>query len=167
MDSSAQIMMRNSKGQFLPIEKGLEWIESQSMPVTETGCWLWAGYVAPDGYGRYRSRRDGRNWTAHRLVFNIVNGYLPKVVMHKCDVRSCVNPSHLEGGTQKKNLQDMVDRGRGGSGMFKQQISDKVREEIFKAGGTQASIAKKYGVGPSLVSRIKSNTDTNRKRFGG
>lgn len=49
---------------------------------------------------------------AHRFAFYITNLYFPEVVMHKCDNRICVNPHHLEGGTQKENMKDMVARGR-------------------------------------------------------
>lgn len=158
--------MKNARGQFTKIVRDMAWVENHSTPVTECGCWLWDGYVNPkSGYGVASTRE--KLWRAHRLVFKIANGYLPKIVMHKCDNRMCVNPDHLEAGTQKKNLQDMVDRGRGGSSMFVQRVSDRVRKEIFHAGGTQVSIAEDYGVDPSLVSRIKSNTDRNRTRFGG
>ena len=158
--------MRNDKGQFVKAVFDMEWILGKSQPVTESGCWIWEGYHAKTGYGMYRTR-DGKNWLAHRFVFNIVNKFLPKIVMHTCDNRCCVNPDHLKAGTQKKNLQDMVDRGRGGSTMFKQKIPDHIKKEIFEAKGKQVDIAKKYGVGATLVSRIKSKTDKNRTRFGG
>jgi len=35
-----------------------------------------------------------------------------KILMHMCDVPSCVNPEHLNPGTMKKNTQDMVAKKR-------------------------------------------------------
>lgn len=34
------------------------------------------------------------------------------LVLHRCDVRLCVNPDHLDLGTQQKNVDDMIARGR-------------------------------------------------------
>ena len=59
----------------------------------------------------------------HRYVFYINNdeGLSPekwiiknknKVIMHKCDNTSCINPSHLKIGTQIDNIQDRVKKGR-------------------------------------------------------
>ena len=61
-------------------------------------CWLWSGSCNKDGYGC--AWWDKKAIAAHRLSFLIHNGYLPNVCRHKCDVRNCVNPSHLENGTQ-------------------------------------------------------------------
>ncbi|MGH8609667.1 MAG: HNH endonuclease [Gammaproteobacteria bacterium] len=44
------------------------------------------------------------------LTYGVTPGGL--LVTHKCDVRNCVNPAHLEVGTHKKNAQDMVERNR-------------------------------------------------------
>lgn len=158
----------DSLGRFTEIEFDLNWVKGKST-VQENDCWNWNGFVSPtDGYGRYR--RPKRNWTAHRFVFNLINGYEPKVVMHKCDNRICVNPDHLEGGTQKKNLQDMIDRGRG-KGQFEQKISDRDKMEIkdlaLHGAMSQILIAKLYGIKQSTVSYIKSGKDTNRRRFKG
>ena len=156
-----------TNGRFIEQVYDMGWVEEHSQPVTETGCWIWSGYECPNtGYGKFR-REGEKNYNAHRFVFNIVYGYLPKVVMHTCDNRLCVNPDHLEAGDQQKNLRDMVDKGRGGAGMFKQKIPNAVRDEIRHMEGTLAEIAKIYNIDQSTVSRIKNGKDRNRTRFGG
>ena len=161
--------MRNEAGQFTEVDRDLNWVQNMSVPEEETNCWNWTGYIGLHGYGTYRM--PDKNWLAHRLVFESINGYVPRVVMHSCDNRKCVNPDHLQDGTQKKNLQDMVDRGRIGPTAFKQRVSDgiraKIKAEATTRVATQKQIAEKYGVDQSLVSRIKSGTDTNRTRYGG
>jgi HNH endonuclease len=59
-------------------------------------CWLWTGYVTPQGYGMFRL--NGLASRAHRVAYELVNGPIPEglVVDHLCRVRHCVNPSHLE-----------------------------------------------------------------------
>jgi hypothetical protein len=75
-------------------------------------CWLWHGLKDSYGYGviDYRLNRT----KAHRLSFEMRFGMIPEgyVVRHKCDNPSCVNPLHLESGTQKENMQDASKRGR-------------------------------------------------------
>jgi hypothetical protein len=51
---------------------------------------------------------------AHHLTWMEVNGSIPEglFVLHRCDVRSCVNPDHLFLGTAKDNTTDMITKGR-------------------------------------------------------
>lgn len=78
----------------------------------ETGCWLWKGYTDPKGYGIFSLR--GKQYRAHRFNYERYNGKIDNqlYVCHHCDVRNCVNPSHLFLGTQDDNMKDMVKKGR-------------------------------------------------------
>ena len=74
-------------------------------------CWLWIGPKTTGGYGQFWDTKN--NVRAHRWAFEDANGYLPPVVRHKCDTPLCVNPAHLEPGTQADNVRDREERGRG------------------------------------------------------
>ena len=41
-------------------------------------------------------------------------GQIPKglVIMHHCDNTRCINIDHLQAGTQRENLRDMIAKGR-------------------------------------------------------
>jgi len=83
-----------------------------------SGCWLWTASRSGKGYGQFTdgSRTDNTNRTtpAHRWFYEYLHGPLaPGIfVCHSCDVRACVNPTHLWPGTQKDNLQDMERKDR-------------------------------------------------------
>lgn len=78
-------------------------------------CILGTGAVNSSGYhGCYH---EGVKTGAHRAAFVIANNLTladikGRVVKHSCDNRRCRNPAHLSLGTQKSNLQEMVQRGR-------------------------------------------------------
>lgn len=78
----------------------------------DNGCWLWTGYGNDEGYGR--TNFHGRSIVAHRAAFLLNGQKIPQgmLVRHKCDVRRCCNPDHLELGTPQQNCQDTSDRGR-------------------------------------------------------
>jgi hypothetical protein len=82
-------------------------------------CWVWTGYIDPDGYGKFCStalRADGKSRSArpHRLAWQWENGPIPPgmVLMHLCDVPACVNPEHLRPATQAENIRDCWAKGR-------------------------------------------------------
>lgn len=63
-------------------------------------CIAWTGTITPEGYGLYSGRY------AHRVSYELNGGTLiPGMhIDHKCFVRNCVNPAHLEQVTQVENV---------------------------------------------------------------
>lgn len=59
------------------------------------GCWLWQGSTSA-GHGRFNL--GGRPVGAHRVALMLSGVEIPEGhhVHHKCEVRGCVNPEHLE-----------------------------------------------------------------------
>jgi hypothetical protein len=51
------------------------------------------------------------SWFLHCGEFD-----LEKRILHRCDVRGCVNPDHLWIGTQQENVADMIQKNRQRSG---------------------------------------------------
>lgn len=71
---------------------------------------------AGTGYGTLK--HEGRWAPAHRVVYCRTYGVTQQelwdrklVIRHKCDNKACINPDHLEEGTQKENMKDIVRRG--------------------------------------------------------
>lgn len=78
-------------------------------------CWEWTGYIDRSRSGGYGVLAcDGKSQRANRVCWQIVNGPIPDgmQVLHRCDHRPCVNPSHLFLGTNYENVQDKLRKGR-------------------------------------------------------
>lgn len=78
------------------------------------GCWEWMGARTNAGHGTVNVG-GGRFDRAHRVAWRLAHGEIPDghVVRHRCDNARCVRPEHLELGTQRDNIHDMMSRGRG------------------------------------------------------
>lgn len=83
------------------------------MPEPNSGCWLWMGQVDRSGYGR-RSNGSYDFRPTHKVFWEDRNGPVPGglCVLHRCDVRCCVNPDHMFLGTKTDNSIDKVIKGR-------------------------------------------------------
>lgn len=87
--------------------------------ITDTGCWLYTGFLMPQGYGAigYKGRRGA---LVHRVAYEELVGPIPDglTIDHRCHTedttcvdgpacrhRRCFNPEHLEPVTKAVNTQ--------------------------------------------------------------
>lgn len=123
-------------------------------------CWYWRGSRNKGGYGCLGNKK------AHRVSYELHCGNIPqgKMVLHKCDLPSCVNPSHLWIGDQMDNMRDMAKKGRGKtsprygkdnpmSKLTEEQVK-MIRAEYAHGSILQKDLAAKYGVSKMCISRI-------------
>jgi hypothetical protein len=126
----------------------------------ENGCWIWRPKARTNGYGQITV--DGRKRVAHRYVYTLIHGPIDDSldVMHRCDVRDCVNPAHLTHGTRADNMRDMAEKDRStrGERSASAKLTDAQAAEIrsrWAAGGvSQADLGREYGVRDSTINRI-------------
>lgn len=120
---------------------------------TPNGCIL-APRVSSTGYAS--------DWV-HYTLFEAVNGPVPKglVLAHSCNVKSCINPTHLSAVTQSKNIQDAYRFGqlrpyRGRHNRLTKEQVNKI-QALYGAGLSQVEIAKIMGVRYGRVNDVCNN----------
>ena len=88
------------------------------------GCWIWIGAKNRRGYGVFVI--DGKQKLAHRIAYSLTRGPVSAsvVLLHACDNRVCVNPSHLVPGTNQQNREDMFYKGRDPGGQRRKTMID-------------------------------------------
>jgi hypothetical protein len=129
--------------------------------MVEGPCTLFAGSKSDRGYGRVKV--GGKLVLAHRLAYAKHHGLdvhsLGGVVMHLCDTPACINPHHLELATQRKNMLDMLSKGRAnsarGEATNRNKITEQQAREIKYGSSTIAEASAQYGICKTQVSRIR------------
>jgi hypothetical protein len=131
----------------------------------DNNCIIFGKFITPKGYGQMRF--EGKTHQAHRVAFAKANNLSMseisgKIIRHKCDNTKCVNPSHLEVGTQYDNMKDKVNRGRQSKGeengiskLTEFQASEIRRryKKHCRKNGTGA-LAKEFGVARVTVWKV-------------
>lgn len=125
------------------------------------GCCLWEGSIMNTGYG---CMWDGRKTdTTHRLSYELHVGPIPPGmwVLHKCDVRACINPDHLFVGTPTDNIRDCVAKGRHRCAALvgEEAGPSKLKEwevvAILRDRRSNDEVAAHYGVSRQNIRRIR------------
>jgi len=127
-----------------------------------TGCWLWAGYVDPSGYGMLWMPGN-RQKSAHRVSWELHKGEIPAAafICHSCDTRNCVNPKHLFLCNAAENAADMKAKGRSRCGERNASVKLKaaevaqIRRLIDEGSLSMGAIAERFKVSRSLVYAIR------------
>lgn len=148
----------------------------------EDECWPWrTGKLGMFWWRNADGEREHE--ISPRVAYRLTHGNIPpnRVVGHTCDNRPCCNPKHLECVTQKRNAQDMADRGlhpylssevyaetregwwrvganKPGEGNGNAHLSDElvaqIRQRYGGGGIRQVDLAVEFGVGQSTISRV-------------
>lgn len=119
----------------------------------QTGCWEWL--AAKDGKGYGKMGINGKHQQAHRLMYELKYGKIPKGMFacHTCDNKSCCNPDHIFIGTNSDNIRDAIMKNRINYG---KKLNSQLVREIYLANGTLNQIATQYNISFQMVSLIKN-----------
>lgn len=121
-------------------------------------CWNWKAGCFKGGYGAFKLNK--RNRVATHVSWFLTYGTFPEqCLLHSCDNRKCVNPSHLSEGSIADNNRDMVNKGRQVKGenshLSKLNDADVLSiRRLASKGLTLTSIGQRFGVDRSVIGKI-------------
>jgi hypothetical protein len=137
------------------------WFFDQKL-VTPNDCWEWTGVRIKDGYGMLSVK--GIRILAHRYALMLhLNRPIEKgiEVRHKCHNPSCFNPEHLEEGTHRENMNDMVIAGRQARGNI---LANRLRGVVHEGGRGEGNGRAKLTNEQVLdIRRLSASTMTQRE----
>ena len=132
----------------------------------ENGCIKCISHCTDkDGY--VRIMYNGKHDRLFRVLYQQKYGKIPKglVLRHLCNNEWCVNIKHLKVGTQKENMEDMINCGRSQKGKQNIKITgennkaNKLKEnevkEIYLSKDKNSILSKKYNVSRTNIIHIK------------
>ncbi len=132
-----------------------------SAQADENGCLIWLG-ARRAGYGAIK--HNGRVLGSHCAAFVIAGGAFIQgnVIAHKCDVRLCVNPEHLECVSVERNALDSHERIQKGTYLKGSQKPNATIDEVIAgkikrllgAGWKMVDIARQVSCSTTVVERI-------------
>jgi hypothetical protein len=131
-------------------------------------CWKWRGSHFETGYPMFHVDRIPIQAT--RFMLKIINGEMPRMALHKCDKRWCINPDHLYDGSQKDNMRDRMERG-----VYYNRHTGHKRAKLkgwrfaeFKArvlkGEPPFRIGKEYGIHGATACKIAKKLFSNQSQ---
>lgn len=160
--------VKRGKSSNKKVRKTKEYIKSVSRVNELTDCW--ESIYKPNRNGYCRVRVDGEAYSLHRLAWEIWNGPILDLedshhgicVMHKCDNRICINPSHLILGTHQDNMADRNNKNRQSTTRGENNVTAKVTtsqvlqlRQMYASGKyTTRQLAVSFNLAKATVSGI-------------
>lgn len=128
--------------------------------VNSNGCFICTSHKKGK-WGHAMCSHNGVTMGVYRHIYIECFGEIPEgmVVRHKCDNGSCINPEHLEIGTDQDNKDDMVNRGRSikgeknGNAKITEDVAYFIKNDIEY---TAKELAEKHNVNIRQIMRIRS-----------
>ncbi len=117
-----------------------------------TGCHIWTGALNESGYGIIGTARYG-NFRAHRVAYEQAFGHLSDGIQldHKCRIRACINPEHLEPVSNAENTR------RGAKAKLSFAMVTEIKRLRAQDGLSYRQLAKVFGVSSCAISNILNN----------
>lgn len=129
----------------------LDVLDSKTIYAASTGCYLWQGHTAGEGYGVISF--EGKQVYIHRIVYEKTFGVKPNVLRHSCDNPNCWFTGHLIDGSHADNVQDKVSKLRHGYGEkhYNSKMTEAIVREIRSSGLSLTELVKKYGFSKGAI----------------
>lgn len=105
----------------------------------------------------------GHQLLAHRVVCILAHPAkdISKLqILHRCDVRNCINPKHLYAGTPMDNVRDMINRKRDRKACgedksikltWKDAMQIRRRYKFGRKFGNKKALAKEFGISGQMA----------------
>jgi len=156
---AAHYQQQKRTGALGPLRSELSAEERFWEKVDTTGtCWLWTAATDRHGYGRFHLASSDAFYApsgalkqvgAHQYAYALDTGAWPEaLVLHHCDVRNCVRPTHLYAGSTADNSRDRIDRGPASRGEAYEKAKLTVQDvrDLRSGRRTPESVADMRGV---------------------
>jgi hypothetical protein len=134
-----------------------------SQGLNSNGCLIWTG-AQRNGYGAIK--HQGKVLQSHCVAFVLAGGTIAEgnVIGHKCDVKLCCNPEHLECISAQKNNADACARRERyaprGEEVYNAVLNDEIVKTIKRLyvprSYSYVRIAQQLGLNPKLVQNVIS-----------
>ena len=140
--------------------------------MTPSSC-IEHGYRTP-GYANVYSKKHGKSYGLHRLILahklSVDVTELKGVAMHTCDNKRCVNPDHIQLGSQSQNVKDAYSRGLNkaatGESHHRAKLTDSQIEYVLSSALGPRALGRELGVSHSIISRVRNGKARASQRVG-